>query len=78
MLGARAQEEQTSGRGFGGPAGPVQLAQAGQAAISYAQEWNASVQEAGAQRLAISAWQSTLEVAFTLRYAVNISPWLLK
>ena len=63
----RGEEDQGSSRGFGGPVGPAQVAQAGRAAISYAQEWNASVQQAGAQRLAISAWQSTLEVAFTLR-----------
>ncbi|KAK9817460.1 hypothetical protein WJX74_003584 [Apatococcus lobatus] len=68
IIESRGKEDQGSIRGFGGPIGPAQLAQAGQAAISYAQEWNASVQQAGAQRLAVSAWQSTLEVAFTLRY----------
>ena len=41
------------------------------AALQFAQQYNAFVEEAGAQLAAVRGWQAVMEVAFTRRYAAQ-------
>lgn len=52
----------------GGDAQADEVAQACRAALEYAQQYNAAVQEARAQVEALTALQALVEVTFTQRY----------